>query len=87
MRGEPNAAEYADIPGFCKSTTTDEIARHDHKLTPGRYVGAEDIVDKEEEPFDEKIEQLASDIFEQFALSARLEANIKSNLKGLNYGA
>jgi type I restriction enzyme M protein len=32
---------YEDIPGFCKSATTDEIATHGHVLTPGRYVGAD----------------------------------------------
>ena len=34
---------YEDIPGFCKSATLDEIAEHGHVLTPGRYVGAEEV--------------------------------------------
>src|SRR6266403_846260 len=45
--------EYVDVPGFCKSATTDEIAQHGYVLTPGRYVGAKEIED-EGEPFDEK---------------------------------
>ncbi len=44
---------YQDIPGFCKSATLAEIASHGHVLTPGRYVGAEEVED-DGEPFDEK---------------------------------
>src|SRR4051794_38088041 len=40
-RGERGVGEYADTPGYCASATTDEIAKHGHVLTPGRYVGAE----------------------------------------------
>ena len=79
-------AEYADIPGFCKSATTAEIAAHGHVLTPGRYVGAEEVED-DGEPFEEKMPRLVAELHAQFAESARLEKAIKANLGGLGYGA
>jgi type I restriction enzyme M protein len=75
---------YKDIPGFCKSTTLEEIRSHGYVLTPGRYVGAEDIED-DGEPFDEKMKRLTIKLEEQFSESARLEKLIKKNLNGLGY--
>jgi len=77
---------YADIPGFCKSTTTAEIAAHGHVLTPGRYVGAEEVED-DGDPFEEKMPRLVAELHAQFAESAKLEQAIKANLRGLGYGA
>jgi type I restriction enzyme M protein len=84
-RGEKGAGKYADVPGFCKSATTDEIAAHGQVLTPGRYVGAEEVED-DGEPFDEKMPRLVAELYAQFAESAKLEKAIKANLKGLGYG-
>ncbi len=78
------AREYADIPGFCKSATTAEIAAHGHVLTPGRYVGAEEVED-DGDPFEEKMPRLVAELQGQFAESAKLEAAIRANLKGLGY--
>lgn len=69
-RGEKDAGEYADVPGFCKSATLDEIRRHDYVLTPGRYVGAAAQED-DGEPFAEKM--------------ARLDAAIEANLEALGF--
>ena len=85
-REDVDAGEYADEPGFCKSVRLDEIARHDYKLTPGRYVGAVDILDEEEEPFSLKVDRLTAQLSDQFAEGARLEATIRQKLEGLNYG-
>jgi len=79
------AAKYEDIPGFCKSATTADIAAHGHVLTPGRYVGAEEVED-DGEPFEEKMPRLVAELQLQFAESAKLERAIKANLEGLGYG-
>jgi type I restriction enzyme M protein len=84
-RGEKGAGEYKDIPGFCKTATTDEISGHSHVLTPGRYVGAEELED-DGEPFDEKIRGLVATLREQQAEAATLDAAIAVNLRELGYG-
>jgi type I restriction enzyme M protein len=77
--------QYQDLPGFCKSATTAEIAAHGHVLTPGRYVGAEEVED-DGDPFEEKMPRLVAELHAQFAESAKLEQAIKANLRGLGYG-
>jgi type I restriction enzyme M protein len=77
--------EYSDVAGFCKSATTAEIAAHGHVLTPGRYVGAEEVAD-DGDPFEEKMPRLVAELHAQFAESAKLEQAIKANLRGLGYG-
>ena len=80
--GKGEGVIYEDIPGFCKNATIEEIRAHGHVLTPGRYVGAEDIED-DDEPFDEKMKRLTSKLEEQFAESTEIEKAIKANLKNL----
>jgi type I restriction enzyme M protein len=84
-RGDKGASKYEDVAGFCKSATLDEIRSHGHVLTPGRYVGAEEVED-DGEPFEQKMRRLVGELNEQFTESARLEAAIKANLRGLGYG-
>ena len=81
---ESNDASYADVPGFCASASLDDIAKHGHVLTPGRYVGAEAVED-DGEPFDDKMKRLTAELSAHFAESARLEQEIRNNLKGLGY--
>ena len=83
-RGEEGAGEYEDEAGFCKSATTDEIRKHDHILTPGRYVGIEEVED-DGEPFEEKMERLTGELYEQMKESRRLEEAIRKNLEELGY--
>ena len=84
-RESGNPLEYQDVPGFCKSATTLEIAAHGHVLTPGRYVGAEEVAD-DGDPFEEKMPRLVAELHAQFAESLSLEQAIKANLRGLGYG-
>ncbi|MBL8541996.1 MAG: SAM-dependent DNA methyltransferase [Betaproteobacteria bacterium] len=80
-----NPAEYQDIPGFCKSATLEEIRKHGHVLTPGRYVGAAAQED-DGEPFEEKMKRLTATLYEQQAEAAKLDAAIAANLRELGYG-
>lgn len=84
-RGEPGVGTYADVPGFCKSATLEEIKSHGYVLTPGRYVGAEEAED-DDEPFEEKMQRLRQRLEEQFKESARLEQAIQKSLRGLGHG-
>ncbi|MFZ5534066.1 MAG: type I restriction-modification system subunit M [Pseudomonadota bacterium] len=84
-RGEKEAGEYADVPGFCRSASLEEIRKHGHVLTPGRYVGAEAAED-DGEPFAEKMRRLTATLREQQAEALRLDAAIAANLKELGYG-
>jgi len=83
-RGEKDAGKYQDVPGFCKSAALDEITKHGHVLTPGRYVGAEAEED-DGEPFEEKMKRLTTQLSGQFRKSDELGAEIKKNLKGLGH--
>jgi type I restriction enzyme M protein len=84
-RGEKEAGEYTDVPGYCKSAKLSEVRKHGHVLTPGRYVGAEAQED-DGEPFEEKMQRLAAQLREQQAEAAKLDAAIAANLRELGYG-
>ena len=58
-RGEKDAGKYEDVPGFCKSAKLDEIRKHGHVLTPGRFVGAEAQED-DGEAFEEKMKRFTA---------------------------
>ncbi len=77
-------AAYEDEPGFCKSATLDEVRKHDHVLTPGRYVGFKPPED-DGEPFEDKMKRLAAQWREQQAEARRLDAAIEENLRNLGF--
>lgn len=84
-RGEKEAGEYADVLGFCKSASLDEIRKHGHVLTPGRYVGAEAQAD-DGEPFDEVMRRLSAQWRAQQLEGQRVDDAIERNLRELGYG-
>jgi len=75
---------YEDTLGFCKSVTLEEIQKHDHVLTPGRYVGAAPEED-DGEPFADKMARLTGQLKTQFEESDCLESEIKKSLAGLGF--
>lgn len=84
-RGPDFEKSYEDIPGFCKSTTIDDIKANDYVLTPGRYVGAAAIED-DGIPFEVKMNDLTKTLYEQMEESEKLDAEIRKNLEALGYG-
>ncbi|KQU95245.1 class I SAM-dependent DNA methyltransferase [Devosia sp. Root105] len=80
---ETNEAEglpsYADQKGFCRAANLDEVRSHDFVLTPGRYVGAQDIED-DGVSFEERFGELREKLTQQFAVGRDLEARIDAAL-------
>ena len=77
--------DYEDVPGFCKSAELEEIRRHGHVLTPGRYVGAK-AQEEDGEPFEGKMKRLVAQLKLQRDAAAKLDDAIAANLKELGYG-
>lgn len=73
-----------DVKGFCAVVGTDEIAKQDYILTPGRYVGVEEQ-EADDEPFDEKMTRLTGELSAMFAKAHELEEEICKNLGAIGY--
>ena len=73
-----------DVKGFCATVKTEDIAKQDYILTPGRYVGIEEKAE-DDEPFDEKMKRLTTELGGMFAKSHELEEEIKKNLAGIGW--
>ncbi|MBK5241844.1 class I SAM-dependent DNA methyltransferase [Clostridium sp.] len=79
-----NGIEYEDIQGFCKSSSIEEIVENEYMLTPGRYVGIEEM-EYDGIPYEENMENLTSELRELFTKSRHLEEEIRKNLGGIGY--
>jgi len=78
-------AVYEDVPGFCRSVTTVEIAANGYVLTPGRYVGSEEV-EEDGEPLDEKIARLSAEVRDGFAKRSQLQKQVLAALDSLVVG-
>lgn len=78
------AGKLKDEKGFCAVVKTEDIAKQDYILTPGRYVGIADA-EEDDEPFEEKMTRLTAELSQMFTKSHELEKQIKKNLEGLGY--
>ena len=72
------------VKGFCAIATTEDIAKQDYILTPGRYVGIEEQED-DGEPFEDKMKRLTSELSDMFAKSHKLEEEISKKLGAIGY--
>jgi type I restriction enzyme M protein len=84
-RGDTNSGTYVDVPGFCKASKFDDIRKHGHVLTPGRYVGVA-VAEEDDEPFEVKMTRLAATLRKEQAEAGKLDAAIATSLKELGYG-
>ena len=75
--------KYEDLKGFCKAAKIEEVEKNGFVLTPGRYVGSE-VVEEDNEFFEEKMKRLTTELDQQFEQSKELEEKIKDNLAKLN---
>ena len=77
--------KYEDVDGFCKSVTREEIAKNGDSLSPGRYIGNEEVESENDEDFVTRMQNLTAKLSEQLEESRRLEELITKQLKGLGY--
>lgn len=71
--------------GFSHVADLDEIQKQSFVITPGRYVGLENI-EEDSEPFEKKMNRLVGELSELFDESDKLQEEIKNNFEVTNFG-
>lgn len=84
-RGEKDAGQYADEPGFCGVANLSDIAAADYTLSPGRYVGAPEE-EEDEIAFEERMAELVEKLAVEMKENERLTGEVKKSLEALGYG-
>jgi type I restriction enzyme M protein len=73
---------YSNIDGYCYAASIEEVQKQDYKLTPGIYVGTEEVED-DGILFEDKMESLQATLQEQFTKGNELQGKILENFKKL----
>jgi type I restriction enzyme M protein len=71
---------YEDIAGFAKAAVRDEIEKHNFVLSPGRYVGTEEV-EVDDEPIGDRVARLTAELFAEFERGQKLEAVVRQRLR------
>lgn len=82
--GEKGYPKYKDVAGYCKKVKIADIEKNNFVLTPGRYVGAEEIKD-DGEPFEDKMKRLTLEYDRLTKESTKLDKEIRKNLKEIGF--
>ena len=84
IASEEKQSVYRNVKGFCKSATLEDIRKHNHVLTPGRYVG---IPDEENDgiPFEEKMQTLTALLKQQMDKEQELNKEIAIQLAKIGF--
>lgn len=75
-----------EVAGFCKVVAIKDVSERNYALTPGRYIGPEDI-EGDDMPFEERFPQLVAKLEEQFTSSAQLEREMLRRMPLLDFAS
>ena len=78
-RGAPGQALYEDVPGWCRSLSTQEIAAHDHDVLPSHHVGLP-AAESAHGDGEELVADLTHELYSLFETSRHLEAELRDLL-------
>jgi type I restriction enzyme M protein len=73
-----------NVKGYCAADSTEEVAKRDYILTPGRDVGIEGQED-DGEPIDETMARLTGELSGMFKRSRELEDEIRERLGAIGF--
>ena len=79
------SGDHKDVDGFCRSASREEITKNGDSLSPGRYIGTEEVESESDEDFNARTLNLTAKLLEQFTESQRLQDLISKQLKSLGY--